>query len=76
MEFDVVGPVTVSMAQSYYGSNDSQGNDKYPATMVIEACKKADSSVNFADYDWDGDGYVDQVYVVYAGKGEADGRSV
>ena len=41
--------------------------------MVIEACKKADSSVNFADYDWDGDGYVDQVYVVYAGKGEADG---
>ena len=73
LEFDVVGPVTVSKAQSYYGSNDSQGNDKYPATMVIEACKKADSSVNFADYDWDGDGYVDQVYVVYAGKGEADG---
>ncbi len=73
LEFDVVGPVTVSMAQSYYGSNDSQGNDKFPATMVIDACKKADSSVNFADYDWDGDGYVDQVYVVYAGKGEADG---
>ena len=73
LTFDVVGPVTVSNTQSYYGSNDSEGSDKYPATMVIEALKKADSEVNFADYDWDGDGEVDQVYVVYAGKGEADG---
>ena len=73
LTFDVVGPVTVSNIQSYYGSNDSGGNDKYPATMVIEALKLVDSQVNFADYDWDGDGKVDQVYVVYAGKGEADG---
>lgn len=27
--------------------------------------------MNFKDYDWDGDGEVDQVYVVYAGHGEA-----
>ncbi len=73
LTFDVVGPVEVSNTQSYYGSNDSGGNDKYPATMVIEALKLVDSKVNFADYDWDGDGKVDQVYVVYAGKGEADG---
>ena len=73
LTFDVVGPVTVSNTQSYYGSNDSSGNDKYPAEMVIEALKLVDSKVNFADYDWDGDGEVEQVYVVYAGKGEADG---
>lgn len=73
LTFDVVGPVSVSKIQSYYGANDSDGNDKYPATMVIEALKKADSQVNYADYDWDGDGEVEQVYVVYAGKGEADG---
>ncbi len=73
LTFDVVGPVTVSKNQSYYGSNKSNGDDQYPATMVIEACKKADQYVNYADYDWDNDGYVDQVYVVYAGKGEADG---
>ena len=73
LTFDVVGPVTVSNTQSYYGSNDSYGNDKHPAEMVIEALKLVDSQVNFADYDWDGDGEVDQVYVVYAGKGEADG---
>ena len=73
LTFDVVGPVKVSQTQSYYGANDSQGNDKYPAKMVIEALKLVDDDVNFADYDWDGDGEVDQVYVVYAGKGEADG---
>ena len=73
LTFDVIGPVEVSQTQAYYGSNDSQGNDKYPAKMVIEALKLADSQVNYADYDWDGDGEVEQVYVVYAGKGEADG---
>ena len=73
LTFDVVGPVTVSKAHSYYGANDSGGNDKYPATMVIEALKLADSQVNYANYDWDGDKEVEQVYVVYAGKGEADG---
>ena len=73
LTFDVVGPVTVSETASYYGSNNSRGDDRYPATMVIEALTLADDEVNFADYDWDGDGEVDQVYVVYAGKGEADG---
>ena len=73
LEFDVVGPVSVSKRRNYYGANDSSGNDKYPATMIIEACRLADPMVNFADYDWDGDNEVDQVFVVYAGKGEADG---
>ena len=75
LTFDVVGPVKVSNDYSYYGANDSNGDDKYPATMVIEALKLADSQVNYANYDWDGDGEVEQVYVVYAGQGEADGGS-
>ena len=73
LTFDVVGPYTVSKSYSYYGENDSQGDDKHPAEMVIEALQLANDDVNYADYDWDDDGTVDQVYVVYAGKGEADG---
>ena len=74
LDFDVVGPVTVSENASYYGKNDSEGNDLYPGKMVIEAVKLAKDSVsNWKQYDWDNDGYVDQVYVVYAGQGEADG---
>ena len=73
LTFDVVGPYTVSNEQAYYGSNNSKGNDMHPAEMVIEALGQADAEVDYADYDWDADGEVDQVYVVYAGKGEADG---
>ena len=75
LEFDVVGPYTMPNDMSYYGKNKNgkQGNDQHPAAMVIEACKAANDEVNFADYDWDGDNYVDQVYVIYAGQGEADG---
>lgn len=74
LDFDVVGPVTVSKNASYYGSNDSGGNDKFAGQMVCEAVTLAKNQVsNWKQYDWDNDGYVDQVYVVYAGKGEADG---
>ena len=74
LDFDVVGPVTVSNNVSYYGSNDSRGNDKYPEKMVKEAVTLAKDQISdWKPYDWDNDGYVDQVYVVYAGKGEADG---
>ncbi len=73
IEFDVVGPVTVSQNMSYYGANDSEGNDKAPEKMVNEACQLVNSEVDFSDYDWDGDGEVENIYVTYAGYGEADG---
>lgn len=74
LDFDVVGPVTVSKEYSHYGENDSQGNDKYAGEMVCEAVELAKNEVaDWTPYDWDNDGYVDQVYVVFAGKGAADG---
>ena len=76
LDFDVVGPVTVSKEMAYYGQNDSNGMDLHPAEMVIEACKLADAQgTDFSQYDWDGDGYVDQVFLVYAGYSEASGAS-
>ena len=69
--FDVVGPVTLSRPMSYYGRNNVYGYDDHPGEMVIEACRMVhEQGVNFADYDWDGDGEVDQVFVIYAGYGE------
>ena len=75
--FDVVGPVTVSQNYSYYGGNDSYGNDKNPKAMVKEACQLAYNQYNidFSLYDNDGDNTVDFVYILYAGYGEADGGS-
>ena len=74
LDFDVIGPVTLSKEYSYYGANDSIGNDLRAGEMVIEAVNLAkDMVADWHQYDWDGDGKVDQVYLVYAGKGAADG---
>jgi immune inhibitor A len=73
LTFDVVGPITLPSPISYYGSNDSSGDDIRPGLMTAQACMMVADSVNFSDYDWDGDGVVDQVFIEYAGYGEADG---
>lgn len=75
LQFDVVGPVTVSNKVSYYGSNNSWGDDLRPEKMVEEAVRLSSSQVDFSDYDWDNDGYVDQIFVLYAGYSEAQGAA-
>lgn len=72
-QFDIIGPVTLSHAMSYYGGNDKSGSDLRPREMVDEACRKAygEGELDFTRYDNNGDGYVDIIYVIYAGYGEA-----
>ena len=74
LQLDVYGPVTLDNNYAYYGEDyQEEGNDRYSGNVIIEACKKMDSEIDFTQYDWNGDGDVDFVYVVYAGKGQADG---
>lgn len=70
-EFDLYGPVTLPNPMSYYGGNDTYGDDKAPHMMVVHACQQLDKTVDFSQYDNDGDGYVDNVFIFYAGQGEA-----
>lgn len=74
LTFDVIGPVTVSKNYEYYGTNSElSGIDRNIRDMIIETCRQIDELVNFQDYDWDGDGEVDQVCFIYAGYGESGG---
>ncbi len=89
LDFDVVGPVTLTNTREYYGaamytsqssSASSTANDSHAGYMVYQAIqmakdtKKADgTSVDFSDYDWDNDGEAEVIYVIYAGQGQADG---
>ncbi len=76
LDFDVVGPVTVSQNAKYYGENDEEGSDLHPDSMIIEAVTLAKDIVkDWKQYDWANDGEVDQVMVIYAGGGEASGLS-
>lgn len=70
-QFDIVGPVTVSKNSAYYGGNAGKDTDVNLAQMIAEACKGVSDKVNFADYDQNNDGYVDLVYVIYAGYSES-----
>ena len=70
--FDVYGPVTLSNTQAYYGANTMSGDDAHPGEAVAEGCKLLDGQIDFSQYDNDGDGEVDLVFMFYAGYGEAD----
>lgn len=72
-KFDVYGPVTLAHDMEYYGGNDPSGNDKNPQKMVIEACQQLDEEIDFNTYDTNNDHFIDNVFLFYAGKGEASG---
>lgn len=77
-EFVVVGPYTLANNRSYYGANDATTDDDVkPRDMVIHACNAAATNgVDFSQYDTDGDGIVDNVFIYYAGHNEAEGGPV
>jgi len=63
---------TADHEMAYYGTNDANGDDQNAGVLMKEACEKADADgVDFTQYDNDGDGSVDGVYIVYSGYGEA-----
>ena len=72
--FDVSPIVTLSSRRAYYGQNDNAGNDLYAAEMIAEACSLAhhEAGIDFSLYDDDGDTYVDNVFVFFAGEDEAE----
>lgn len=76
-QFDVYGPYTLDRNMSYYGGNDYNGHDSHPDQMVVDAVAKlaADKTANvdLSNYDTDKDGYIDNVFIQYAGYGENAG---
>ena len=75
MQFDVVGPVTLPQPLAYYGApeeGESSGDSKV-LDFAADACTAAKDLVDFSKYDWDDDGKVDNVYILFAGFSEARG---
>ena len=73
IDFDVVGPYTTKHEMAYYGAQSGSNNDTNPAGMVAEGVDAAAAEVDFTPYDWDNDGEVDQIFVIYAGYNQAQG---
>ncbi|HEX9653181.1 MAG TPA: M6 family metalloprotease domain-containing protein [bacterium] len=74
-QFDLTGVTTkwytASQPMSYYANNNS-GRGSYPQNsqrLVEEAVLLADPDVDFSQFDNNGDGVVDALFVVHAGPG-------
>lgn len=72
-KFDITEVVTLPHEYAYYGTNNDDEEDDKAAEMIVDACKAVGSHINFSDYDNDGDGKVDNVFVFYAGPNESEG---
>ena len=73
--FDVIGPFTLSKKRDSYGSLAHPEEQTLGALEALnEAFEQlmASGTVDMKQYDNDGDGYVDFIYMIYAGVGAAD----
>ena len=66
-QFDLFGPVTLPKPSAYYGKDQGTTKDVNLNEMIKSACESIDDTVDFSPYDADKDGYVDLVYIIYAG---------
>lgn len=67
--FDVVGPLTLPQNRAYYGVGDNGLVNQFR-----DACLVADEmGLDFSKYDLNQDGFVDFLFVIFAGHGEAQG---
>lgn len=69
------GWLRLPRAMAHYTAGGEYGSGTYPNNaqkMVEEAVAAADSLVDFGKYDNDGDGFVDNLCVIHAGRGAED----
>ena len=71
--FDVYGPVTLPENMVYYGGNSGSSHNSRPQMAAYQAALSLDASVDFSQYDHDGDGVMDMILFYYAGYNEAEG---
>jgi M6 family metalloprotease-like protein len=75
LSFDVYGPITVHQKAQPYDEPDARTRN-YDRESFVEATKKvidATPDINWKQYDWNGDGYVNQLLILFPGKGQNDG---
>ena len=74
LSFDVCDVVTMPYSYKWYGGNADGVTDKNLRQLVQHACIAADATgVDFSAYDFNKDGFVDNVILIVAGHNEAEG---
>ena len=74
--FQVFGPVTVPHGEAYYGASSASAYDAQAWLMISDAVQelhKQQPDLDWSQFDNDGDGFVDSIFVFYAGYGQNEG---
>ncbi|MCM1111249.1 MAG: M6 family metalloprotease domain-containing protein [Clostridium sp.] len=74
--FHIYGPITLDNNEAYYGTPEGLQYDRQAWKMVQEGCAKLRQmhpELDFSQFDNDGDGFVDNIAVYYAGYGQNEG---
>jgi M6 family metalloprotease-like protein len=68
----VDGIYTAPNTHDYYGQDNGSNKDINVEELVTSLIYGADPYINFSQYDNDGDGIVDCLYIIYAGHSQAE----
>lgn len=71
-QFDLGPVVTLPRKLSWYGTNYPDRRDVRLGEAVRDACSRLPAGTDWSLYDGDGDGEVDNVFLLFAGPGEHD----
>lgn len=72
VDFDLSEVITLPHPVAYYGA-DNGSTDTNVELIVSDACAAAPPGINFAKYDSDGDGTIENIAIIYAGYDQAEG---
>lgn len=61
----VLEPFNTGKTSKYYENKYNQGNEDVDYEIIQAALKYYDSMINYSEYDYNQDGYIDSIYFVY-----------
>ncbi|MBO7581005.1 MAG: M6 family metalloprotease domain-containing protein [Bacteroidaceae bacterium] len=69
--FDLVYVQVIGDVEKYASTHTDDENSQYLVEDIMDILNR-DSQIDWGKYDWNGDGYVNQVLIIYAGQGMND----
>ena len=75
LQSDIYGPYMAKNKMAYYGKNGRDDSDSNPYALFVEAISHVADEADLSVYDGDGDGFIDNVHIIFAGHGEEAGAS-
>lgn len=73
LNFELAPTVTLPNDESTYGANGPDNEDINPEQMLADACEMLDESIDLSVFDNDGDGTVEHLVLLFAGRSESEG---